>query len=45
MGQSRARRSIDELAKAARWTGGINQGRDWDLVEREIGATLPDDYK
>ncbi|WP_329065623.1 SMI1/KNR4 family protein [Amycolatopsis sp. NBC_01480] len=43
--QPRARHSIEELAKAAHWAGGIKKGRGWDVVEREIGITLPDDYK
>ncbi|MFF0148707.1 SUKH superfamily protein [Amycolatopsis sulphurea] len=45
MDQSQGRRSIDELAEAAGWTGSINQGRDWDTVERALGLTLPEDYK
>ncbi|MGV9298152.1 SMI1/KNR4 family protein [Amycolatopsis sp. NPDC003676] len=39
------RHSIDELAQASGWTGGIRQGRDWADVERKLGVSLPDDYK
>ncbi len=45
MSHAQARRSIDALADAVKWTGGIKKGRDWDTVEREISGTLPRDYK
>lgn len=45
MSQVPARRSIDEIARAAQWSGGIKQGRDWNIVERQLGTVLPDDYK
>lgn len=45
MSGKQARRSIDEIARAAQWDGRIEPGRDWATVEREIGIGLPDDYK
>lgn len=45
MNETPARRSIDEIAEAAQWDGGIRQGRDWETVEHEIGTRLPGDYK
>ena len=38
-------RPVEAIARAALWSGQIVPGRDWDVVEREIGTALPDDYK
>ena len=45
MDETPERRSIDDIAEAAQWTGDIRRGRDWETVEREVGTRLPDDYK
>ncbi|WP_162834123.1 SMI1/KNR4 family protein [Amycolatopsis circi] len=40
-----ARRSIEEIAQASGWTGGIRRGRDWAEVEQAVGIRFPDDCK
>ncbi|WP_406630568.1 SMI1/KNR4 family protein [Amycolatopsis sp. WGS_07] len=39
------RHPVEEIVEVTGWTGGVRQGREWADVERDIGTTLPADYK
>ncbi|AUI60423.1 SMI1/KNR4 family protein [Amycolatopsis sp. BJA-103] len=45
MSKSSARELVERLAQISGWRGEIETARDWEFVERELGTSLPDDYK